>query len=392
MLKEMSDDPQKRITAINSVVQSIAHIPDSVSRDVYVQECSLLMNVPDNTIAKAVAKARHAIVDQMKRERERRLYSDNKPNTQTSTKIPQTVQDTTTDISNENSPVESSLKNLNDTHLNDFQSQSINTRVSIDKTLRESDYPLYPLEKSVIKYCLRYAFLNFCTYEAPVDETESDQKVQLVNLDVLQFIKEELRESNLQFSVPIFNTMFEMLDAMRPEFEKYLEEKLIVIDRSLADYRRKEYEEIGSSAMSMEQIQREEKRIEKEIAHKRDINIKEIIKEFPARKLGSDENAQIRKLALELVMDKHHLSNIYLKDGNTEAEEDKLSVLLVRALDEWKNEIINIRIKELFKRFHEASVAGDTLLQTELQTELNSLMTIRKEMSKYIGERTVCNR
>ena len=37
MLAEMKNDPQQRIAAINSVVESIAHIPDVVSRDVYIR-------------------------------------------------------------------------------------------------------------------------------------------------------------------------------------------------------------------------------------------------------------------------------------------------------------------------------------------------------------------
>lgn len=58
MLGEGQADPQKRIETINSVAYSIAHIPDDVSRDVYVQVCSKILDIPEQTIANAVARAR----------------------------------------------------------------------------------------------------------------------------------------------------------------------------------------------------------------------------------------------------------------------------------------------------------------------------------------------
>jgi len=61
----------------------------------------------------------------------------------------------------------------------------------------------------------------------------------------------------------------------------------------------------------------------------------------------------------------------------------------VRALDEWKNELINQRITLLFAQFRDATKKGEIKRQTEIQEELNALMNMRKEMSKNIGERTV---
>ena len=57
LLDDVRNDPHNRIEAINSVVSSIAHIPDPVSRDVYVQECSLILGIPEATIAQSVAIA-----------------------------------------------------------------------------------------------------------------------------------------------------------------------------------------------------------------------------------------------------------------------------------------------------------------------------------------------
>lgn len=59
---ETARDPQKRINAVNSVVESIAHIPDPVARDVYVQECARLLEVSEESIAKSVGRAREELI------------------------------------------------------------------------------------------------------------------------------------------------------------------------------------------------------------------------------------------------------------------------------------------------------------------------------------------
>lgn len=371
MLDTVKKDPQRRIDAINSVVTSIAHIPDNVARDVYVQECSMILNIPAESISKSVARARAQVVEKLKRERLRKQISDNAPD-QSETTIPLPNEHS---IPQEHSPAEEYATNIPVTDkspASDIPDQS----------------PLYPLEKEIIKYCVRYAFLDFCSYEEPGD-IATGEKPRIVNIDVLKFVEEELQDSNMHFSVKLFENVFNMLQRMRGNFETSLEKNISEYKKSLEKIRQDGYETIGAKSLSMEEITREEEKLENKLTAQLESEIKEFSKDYPGRILGSHENEQVRRLALDLLMEKHHLSNIYLKDGVTELEEDRLSVLLVRALDEWKNEIINQRIKEKFLQFHEACNAGDLAKQTEIQTDLNSLMSMRKEMSKCIGERTV---
>ena len=74
-----------------------------------------------------------------------------------------------------------------------------------------------------------------------------------------------------------------------------------------------------------------------------------------------------------------------------ELEEDRLDVLLVRAIDEWKNEIINQSINELFRQFREISGKGNTEEEQRLQAELTSRMEMRTRLAKCIGERILFN-
>ncbi len=377
LLDTVKNDPRNRIAAINSVVESIAHIPDQVSRDVYVQECGAILGIAESTIAKAVAKARAALVEKIKKERTRRNFPIN-------TSVNGETSETSAPIETSEAQTEAPAENVKS-----------GTDVKSDWKERKADvvstHPLYPLEQTVIKYCVRYAFLNFCTYEEDVEDGAEGEK-RLVSLDVLDFVREELADSNLSFTVELFNRIFNLLQEMRPSFEKYIDERMAEVDANLDKERQEGYARIGESNLSMEEIGREEQKLEDAISIKREEALREYSKEYPGRVLGSHEDAEVRRITFELVFEKYHLSNIYLKDGVTELEEDKLNILLVRAIDEWKNELINLRIKELLKQFHEIAGKGNPEEEQRIQLELSSLMATRAEMAKYIGERILSNR
>ena len=369
MLDEVRQDPLKRISAINSVVDSIAHIPDQIARDVYIQECSDILSIPESTIAKSVAKARARIVESIKRERLRKEYtSDNKHE-------------------NKNAVIKDS-KNEEIVEPKDNKKED-SILINPDETKNKS---LYPLEKNVLKYCVRYGFLPFCTYEAQVlDDNGNVTGNQLVTLNVLEYIKDELKESEMDFSNELFRKVFEVLFDMKSDFDTYIQKMISEIESNCDKMRSEGYEKIRECDLTVAQINNEEKKLESCIDEYREDSIRQLTQDYPSRILGSHENGEIRKLVLELVFEKHHLSNIYLKDGKSELEVDRLNTLVLRAIDEWKNEIINLRIQNLFAKFREIAGKGDVEKEQEIQAELNSLMNMRTEMAKYIGERTIFN-
>ena len=386
MLSAVKNDPQNRIAAVNSVVESIAHIPDPVSRDVYVQECCRILDIPEETIAKSVARARSELVERNKRERLRKEYTPGQ--TGQTGQISQTGQTGQTSPIGQTNPT-SPIGQTSQTGPT-VQTGPLSQTNCAPNPIEEVRSPLYPLEQTVIKYCVRYAFLEFCNYE---DQSESDGEPKLVSLDVLSFVNEELRDSNLSFSVSVFNKIFQMLNDMRPEFERYIDRKMSETEAELKQYREEGYRKIGSSRLSMEEIKREEQKLEEDINLRRNAAINEYAKEYPGLMLASHEDDAVRKTTFILLFEKHHLSNIFLKDGTTELEENKLSTLLVRALDEWKNEIISQRIKELFREFHTLPATPENMQrQQELQQELASLINMRSEMSKCLGDRIIVNR
>lgn len=387
LLNTVKNDPQNRINAVNSVVESIAHIPDAVSRDVYVQECSNILNIPEETIAKSVARARFKVVENAKKERLRKEFSNN--NQQNGNYSQQQLNNINPQDprKSQNLAKDNQLFTNQETRQTPAEGQR---QQPSTKAVEASDNPLYPLEKEVIKHCVRYAFMQFCTYEEEIEQTG---ETKLVTLDVLSFVREELKDSDLKFTVEVFGKIFRILEEMRPDFERFLQKGLEETDATISKLRSEGIEQIGCKQLSFEEIRREEQKLEDELKKRRENSIRELTKDYPGRILGSHEDDEIRKITFELLFEKHQLSNIYLKDGNTEREEEKLSVLLVRAIDEWKNEIINLRIKELFRQFHNLGAnPGNEAEQEKLQQELSGLIRMRSEMSKYIGDRILVNK
>jgi DNA primase len=56
LLDETLGDPVAKVTLIKEIVQTIAHIPDAINRTVYVQECSTLMDIPEQTLMNELNK------------------------------------------------------------------------------------------------------------------------------------------------------------------------------------------------------------------------------------------------------------------------------------------------------------------------------------------------
>lgn len=383
MLDMVKQDPQTRIEAINSVVTSIAHIPDQVARDVYVQECSQILNIPEATIAKSVARERVRIEESQRRERTRRQFP---------------VQDNTTgsnDAGKNDNSGQSAVHQAgepaveqNNSSVNKNNQGVSNSQVSTVENTTKTISPLYPLERNLMRYCARYAYLPFCTYDAtPENEGRNEGPAQIITLNVLEYVVEELRESQMEFSNPVFSQIMDVLTESYQYFEQDLSAKMQEIDLQCSKMLEEGRDRIRQSDYSVSEIKREEEKLAEQIELYREGEIRQFSQDYPGRILSSHEDSEIRKISVELIFEKHNLSNIYLKDGQTELEPERLEFLVPRAINEWKNEIINLKIKDLISEYSKIYGHNQADEEQRLQNELNSLMAIRAEIAKLIGER-----
>lgn len=368
LLADIRKDPQRRIDAVNSVVQSIAHIPDPISRDVYIQECASILGIQEDTIAKSVARVRGELVDKWKPERTKRDFPTQIPNDAGNNEQEESMQSVSSPI-NTVSEKENQPRNV----------------------VKPAESPMFPLERVVIEYCIKYGFLELCS--VMTDENDDGDDGDEYSISVLDYVAEELEADSQSFSVDIFAKIFELLKAMRDDYAVALENFSAKLNEDIEKRRKSGIDNIASSDMSVMEIERAEKKLEEELDSYRNETLIEFSKDYPGRQLASHEDGEVRNMVTELIRERHQLSHIYMRDNNVvERDEDRLGVLVPRAMTEWKGELLNLRLKELFTRFHDISGKGDSEAESKLMMEMNALMRLRSQVAKDIGERILSPR
>jgi len=367
LMKEANDDPQRRVQAIKSVVGSLACIPDKVKRDVYIQECSSILNVSEESIGAETAKARAVVVENLKKQRRLRELNRDLDTGRIESQPSLVGANTTTG----NPAVETTATQ---------QFASTHGSNTIEASVLQN--PLRPLEWEVLEYCIRYGFLEFCEMEA-----DEGNKIQI---SVIEFVDDELKADNISFSVEEFATMFTLLKELFKEFRKDLEnfkeglkpEKEAMFKAGVA--------EIASKQLSISDIEREEKKLNESISSWEADKIFEYSRIYPSKELASHESDIVRHLTNEAIRERHHLSQMYSREHPMEREEDKLINLLPTAITVWKNGILEQQLNTLFKQFKDIAGKGMHEEERTMQAKLSELIRIRSEIAKNIGDRIIC--
>lgn len=362
MLAEMSNDPQQRIAAIRSVVESIAHIPDVVSRDVYIRECASLLGISEEAIAKAVAKAVGEVMEKRRRERMRREFPD-----AAEPRVPPSAQ----------SAYAEREGGAAQAHTGTGAAQA----PAGAGGLRAQVFPLARAEQALMRYCVRYGYMPFCSQ---VDEEGKEREI-----DVLEFVREELEVDGVEYTVPLYAKMAAVLEGMRGDFAAAFARERAAADAEAARMRAEGIREIAARDLSVDEIRREEERLAAAIAERRDGRLADFRKDWPGRELLSHEDDEVRREAAELLRERHQLSHIYSREAPAEREEDRLDILVPRAVIELKGEMLDIRLKELMKELSEAVAKGDTEEEHRIDLEISDILSMRKEIALDMGERTL---
>lgn len=110
--------------------------------------------------------------------------------------------------------------------------------------------------------------------------------------------------------------------------------------------------------------------------------------QFVARRLLSDPDDDVRRLANDMVSDRYVLSRYHTRYAHVESEFERLRELLPRAVYELKDAILQHEIAELQKQLGDGT-------GTEAAAAMKALMekmAIRTEFARYLGERIITPR
>lgn len=363
LMSEVNDDPIRRVDAIRSVVQSLACIPDKVKRDVYIQECSRILNVSEESVGAATAKARAAIVEQLKKQRRLKELNNDiatgriEPQpSNTPRQGPKPTYGTPTSL-----PPANHIKT---------------TAATPQKILGNS---LRPLEWKVLEYCIKYGFLDFC------DGFGDDGEKRTLN--VVEFVNDELAADGIDFSTQEYSHVFNLLKSMNNVFKERLPQYKESLSDEKEKMRRDGFDSIASRDLSVSEIQKEEAKLEERISQWEADKLFEYARAYPTRELASHEDGIVRQLTTEAISERHQLSNIYSREHPAEREEDKLFSLIPTALTVWKNGILDMQLNQLFSRFRDIAGKGMQEEERSLQASIAELIKLRSEVAKNIGDR-----
>lgn len=171
LAEETAGDPIKKAGLVRSIIESVAIIPDSITRSVYTKECSVLLDVPEKALISELNKIR--------------------------------------------------LKKHND----DSRREAVKQQANLDEPPPEFFDPSFvskPKEEEIVqsgtyhqeKDILRL-MLNYGGLEIDVESIDEEENEVIVKMKLADFVAEEILEDDLHFDDPLFKEVFDIYLAER---------------------------------------------------------------------------------------------------------------------------------------------------------------------------------
>ena len=187
LMKEASNDPVKKAGLIRDIVTSISKIPDSIQREVYVQECSRIMDISERVLFSELAQMLSKEINNKARKNKYNFNSNVDPN----------------------QPPPEYFQEQEQTQMGLVKGGAVSTE-KIDQ--------LSILEKEIIRILLLYGnketdFVDF----VEVEDEEGRVHVEKENYSnqVSKELYLNLQDDEIEFSNPIFKTIyFEMINQL----------------------------------------------------------------------------------------------------------------------------------------------------------------------------------
>ncbi len=177
LIDEVGDDPIKRSGMITNIVNSIAIIPDAITRSIYIQECSQSLNMPERILIAEINKIRQRDWDKKKEQKDR----EESKVSFGSTVMPKTGKENNADL-------------------------KIDVKVAAT--------PFDRFEREILRYVVRYG--NFPIYQKFETRKRKEGK-NVIEEEVLieegpgvtEFVQFDLERDNITFMNELYKLMFD---------------------------------------------------------------------------------------------------------------------------------------------------------------------------------------
>lgn len=193
LLDEVASDPLRKAELIRDIVQSIAVIPDEITRSTYITMCSQRMNINESVLIREVVRLRKQAYED--------LHKQNAQNTQNAQNVQPTPATPTATSATES--LEGHSENVSSASSN-VQAPSAPPSANVVEMMA-SGSPLYAKEYLLIREMVRHGEEIIFVDTLP-DGSE-------VSIKVASFVMDELEADDIAFTIPLFRSMAEELMA-----------------------------------------------------------------------------------------------------------------------------------------------------------------------------------
>lgn len=276
--KDAGEDPVKRAELIASIVKSISVIPDAILRSVYANECGKLLNVDERLLNKEIAK--------LLAEKDKAGVHEDKNDARADAQ--------------------------------DGQGENDITAEDAGKEDRFKD-----IERLIAQIIVRYGNRVMCYVK---DENGGDN----IPLGVMDFIKSEMEEDDLQFRTPLYKAIY---------------------DNAIAHYRDEDWD----------------------------------CRRFF---MTHSDEAVSREAAL-LMTDRYVLSKYHARSQKVFSEEERLYEIVPQLVTDFKNCVVEDELKNIESALKREDVCADPEKCLSLMNRFKELKEVQKILAKKLGDRVI---
>ena len=353
LLDSKPDDPTHRANVITRVVKTIALIPNEITRSVYIQECSRILFISEDVLGREVGKYFNQFALKSREDKERgESLTRTAPPSEAPAEEPPRAEVAGTPAGG---PEKERLATL--------RSHELNLMRLVAR------YGLYPFADSV-------------------DEDGNTSPVT-----VLEFIDSDLQADGITLANPDCARLLEEARKLSGEtWEADREAELKIIEEERARLKAEGIEEIRAKATDIASIHAMETQLEERVEETCQTRMLDFAATYLGRQMCSSADDEVRRLATDLVVERHQLSKMHTKFAHVPTELEQIDELVSRALHELKDAIIWLRIKDEYEAIRQAAAASDLEGQMAAMRRLQELEEMRKGIVKLIGDRVIAPR
>lgn len=371
LLKDCERDPIARAKAIESVLRSVANIPNQIIRNVYAQVCVNKFHMSESVIVTQIDRYRAQIKEEdwKNEERDRKQRElDAKRNAEATTTAveapgqgaPLPPPPFDVNIPPASYPQEGSTQPPEPQPAPPFQQQPS----AHESALQKCEY-------EVIQYMVKYGCSFIFEYE---------------QITVIEWLTKEITDDNHRFTIPLYQKLYKLCQELFSDFTVAFNNFMQSVEERKNQLYTQEIEQFRSSFEgNVEEIERKEEEAKQAIDTQFENEISEYRQDFIFKHLSSHPDDDVREIVNEICLPKHSLSKIHAEMFSHQMDSQRLLALVSESLFNWKLNIISLKTSQLQAELMTATEDR----QFEILREIQELTSYRKELAKLTGERVV---